>query len=853
MGISPMMEHYLKMKENYKDCILFYRLGDFYEMFFDDAIRASKLLDLTLTGRDCGMKERAPMCGIPFHAADTYVAKLVSLGEKVAICEQLSDPKAGKGIVERDVIRIVSAGTLIEEGLLDEKKNNYIVCGCLVQGRYALAWADITTGEFCASEEENEEKLLTRLFGLAPAEVICNDELLLAVKDKAEVERGALPPFSCYMPWAFGRPSAEKCLKEQFSVASVETLGLGEKSAATLAAGALVDYLRETQKHALKNLNNLRVIASKGYMTLDRNAVRNLELIKNNAEGKRYGSLLWLLDRTKTGMGARKLAQMIVSPLFDKAAIERRLDAVEELSNATVVRMGLLDTLGGMGDIERLTGRISNGNLRPRDCISLSHSLSLLPSVKMQLSGFHSSAIRDILAGLADTGAICDLLDRAINPDAPPTTKEGGYIREGYHKELDELRNIKNRSTVLLAEMETREREATGIRTLKIGYNRVFGYYIEVTNSFKDRVPYSYTRRQTLAGSERYTTEELTALERKILGSDEEAQRLEAQLFSEITQILLRNIPVFQQIAESVAMLDTFLSFAEVARENKYSRPRILENGELMIKDGRHPVVEAISRERFVPNDCALDEGENRTMILTGPNMAGKSTYLRQVALIVLMSHIGSFVPATDAKIPLCDRIFTRIGASDNLILDRSTFMVEMTEVATILRGATGRSLLILDEVGRGTSTYDGLSIAWAVIEHLTNEIRAKTLFATHYHELTELEGKLDGVKNYKINVREIGGNVVFLRKIVRGGASRSFGIEVAALAGVPSEVTSRAKVILRSLEKKDLIGNRDEVVAEEAFAQEPSAIEEELKGIDVNALTPIQALQLLSEWKGKI
>ncbi len=506
-----------------------------------------------------------------------------------------------------------------------------------------------------------------------------------------------------------------------------------------------------------------------------------------------------------------------------------------------------------MGDIERLTGRISNGNLRPRDCISLSHSLSLLPSVKMQLSGFHSSAIRDILAGLADTGAICDLLDRAINPDAPPTTKEGGYIREGYHKELDELRNIKNRSTVLLAEMETREREATGIRTLKIGYNRVFGYYIEVTNSFKDRVPYSYTRRQTLAGSERYTTEELTALERKILGSDEEAQRLEAQLFSEITQILLRNIPVFQQIAESVAMLDTFLSFAEVARENKYSRPRILENGELMIKDGRHPVVEAISRERFVPNDCALDEGENRTMILTGPNMAGKSTYLRQVALIVLMSHIGSFVPATDAKIPLCDRIFTRIGASDNLILDRSTFMVEMTEVATILRGATGRSLLILDEVGRGTSTYDGLSIAWAVIEHLTNEIRAKTLFATHYHELTELEGKLDGVKNYKINVREIGGNVVFLRKIVRGGASRSFGIEVAALAGVPSEVTSRAKVILRSLEKKDLIGSRDEVVAEEAFAQEPSAIEEELKGIDVNALTPIQALQLLSEWKGKI
>lgn len=850
MALSPMMEHYLQTKEKYKDCVLFYRLGDFYEMFFDDAVRVSKLLDLTLTGRDCGLEERAPMCGIPFHAADTYIAKLVSLGEKVAICEQLSDPKAGRGMVDRDVIRVVSAGTVIEENLLDEKKSNYIVCCCKRENNFAYAWADITTGEFRAGEEENAEKLLSALVNLSPAEIICNDELLFAVKGSAETERGILPPFSCYLPWAFQKPQAEKNLREQLSVRSMDALGLEKHPTAVLAAGALVEYLRETQKHALKNLNFLRFTENTGHMILDPVAVRNLELLKTNGEGKRYGSLLWLLDKTKTGMGARKLSSMILSPLRDLGEIEARLDAVDELYRATVVRMGLADMLSGIRDIERLTGRISNGNLQPRDCLALAQSLSVIPSVKFQLVGFSSRLLHEIADGLADTKAICNLLESAISSEAT-TVKEGGYIKEGYSRELDELRAVKKDSTGLVAEMEAREREATGIRTLKIGYNRVFGYYIEVSNSFKEKVPYSYVRRQTLANGERYTTEELKNLENKILGSDEEAQKLEARLYEELLEILARNIPVFQQISQAVALLDCFVSFAVVARENKYCRPEMTEEGAITVEEGRHPVVEEISRDRFVPNDCLLDGGENRTMIITGPNMAGKSTYLRQIALIVLMAHIGCFVPAKRAVIPVCDRIFTRIGASDNLILDRSTFMVEMTEVANILRNATDKSLLILDEVGRGTSTFDGLSIAWSVIEYLTEHIRAKTLFATHYHELTELEGKLDGVKNYKINVKEINGSIVFLRKIVRGGASRSFGVEVAALAGVPETVTSRAKKILKTLEKNDLSKRTIPEEAEEE-TEERFALEEELKELDVNSLTPMQALALLSEWKEK-
>ena len=851
MALSPMMEHYLSMKEKYKDCVLFYRLGDFYEMFFDDAVRVSKLLDLTLTGRDCGLKERAPMCGIPFHAADAYIAKLVSMGERVAICEQLTEPTAGRGMVERDVIRVVSAGTVIEENQLDEKKNNYIACAYKSGAAYALAWADITTGELCAEELSGRENVISALVNLAVAEVICNEEMLFDAKEDVEASRGALPAFSCYLPWAFERAAAERSVCEQLGAASLEALGLDGKDGAVRAAGALLEYLRETQKHALKNMNAIRVVDAGRNMTLDANAVRNLEILKNNAEGKRYGSLLWLLDHTKTGMGARKLVAMLSAPLADKAEIERRLDAVDELFKGTVVRMGIADMLGGVRDIERLTGRVSNGNLQPRDCLALSSSLAAVPNLKFQLIGFTSSLLCEIAGDLVDTKEICDLLDRAISPDAT-TLKEGNYIRRGYSEQLDELRAVKDNGKSLVLELETRERERTGIRNLKVGFNRVFGYYIEVTNSFKDKVPYSYVPRQTLANCVRYTTEELKDLEGKILGSTDAASRLEEHLFGELMEVLSRNIPVFQRIAGAIALLDCLVSFASVAKENKYCRPEIAEGGALEIEEGRHPVVEAISKDRFVPNDCRLDNGDDRTMIITGPNMAGKSTYLRQVALITFMAHVGCFVPAKRARVPLCDRIFTRIGASDNLILDRSTFMVEMTEVANILRNATERSLLILDEVGRGTSTFDGLSIAWSVIEYLTNNVRAKTLFATHYHELTELEGKLEGVKNYKINVREIGGSIVFLRKIVRGGASRSFGVEVASLAGVPEEVTSRAKVILKELERGEKRREKLPEPTEEPQESEEFSLCEELRGIDVNTLTPMQALALLAELKEK-
>ena len=852
MALSPMMEHYLSMKEKYKDCVLFYRLGDFYEMFFDDAVRVSKLLDLTLTGRDCGLKERAPMCGIPFHAADAYIAKLVSMGERVAICEQLTEPTAGRGMVERDVIRVVSAGTVIEENQLDEKKNNYIACAYKSGAAYALAWADITTGELCAEELSGRENVISALVNLAVAEVICNEEMLFDAKEDVEASRGALPAFSCYLPWAFEKAAAERSVCEQLGAASLEALGLDGKDGAVRAAGALLEYLRETQKHALKNMNAIRVVDAGRNMTLDANAVRNLEILKNNAEGKRYGSLLWLLDHTKTGMGARKLVAMLSAPLADKAEIERRLDAVDELFKGTVVRMGIADMLGGVRDIERLTGRVSNGNLQPRDCLALSSSLAAVPNLKFQLIGFSSSLLCEIAGDLVDTKELCDLLDRAISPDAT-TLKEGNYIRRGYSEQLDELRAVKDNGKSLVLELETRERERTGIRNLKVGFNRVFGYYIEVTNSFKDKVPYSYVPRQTLANCVRYTTEELKDLEGKILGSTDAASRLEEHLFGELMEVLSRNIPVFQRIAGAIALLDCLVSFASVAKENKYCRPEIAEGGALEIEEGRHPVVEAISKDRFVPNDCRLDNGDDRTMIITGPNMAGKSTYLRQVALITFMAHVGCFVPAKRARVPLCDRIFTRIGASDNLILDRSTFMVEMTEVANILRNATERSLLILDEVGRGTSTFDGLSIAWSVIEYLTNNVRAKTLFATHYHELTELEGKLEGVKNYKINVREIGGSIVFLRKIVRGGASRSFGVEVASLAGVPEEVTSRAKVILKELERGEKRREKLPEPTEEPQESEEFSLREELRGIDVNTLTPMQALALLAELKEKV
>ena len=856
-GLSPMMRHYLEIKDKYKDCVVFYRLGDFYEMFFEDAVEVSKLLDLTLTGRDCGLEERAPMCGIPYHAAENYIAKLVALGKKVAICEQLSDPATSKGMVERDVIRVVSSGTLIEDALLDEKKNNFIVCGYAEKCGGALAWTDITTGEFSAASFKGENylaELLEYLLKLSPAEVICNEEFLLASKNAPEIRSGILPSFSCYVPWAFTVRRAEKNLEEQFGVKTLEPYGIAGNTAVIAAAGALIEYLRETQKHALKNIDSVKLVNGEKVMMLDGAAIKNLELVRTLGDGKRKGSLLWLLDKTQTAMGARFMNSLVLNPLRSRQDIEYRLAGVDELYNATVIRSGVVDTLGGVRDIERIAGKISNNNLTPRDCENLGASLAVIPNLKFQMSGFSSPVLREVVNGLGDFTELCDLLRRAFIENPPVSVKDGGYIAKGYSKDLDELRDMHENGAQRIAEMEAREREETGIRNLKIKYNRVFGYGIEVTNSFKDKVPYRYQRRQTLANAERYVTDELKEVEEKIMSSAEKSLAMEIALFEQIKGVLSENIARLKKLAASIALLDCLVSFAAVSKERNYCRPALVDAGEeLIIKDGRHPVVEALSRERFVPNDTVLDGNETRTMVITGPNMAGKSTYMRQTALIVLMAHIGCFVPARSAQIPVIDRIFTRVGASDNLILDQSTFMVEMTEVASIIMNATSNSLLILDEVGRGTSTYDGLSIAWAVLEYLTENIRAKTLFATHYHELTELEGKIEGVKNYKVTVKETAGGIIFLRKIMRGGANKSFGIEVAKLAGIPAEVTARAKEILRKLEKSDIARGAIETVSDRSTDELDGEIERILREIDFNNITPMQALNILLDLTEKV
>lgn len=851
-----MMSHYLSIKEKYKDCIIFYRLGDFYEMFFDDAIKVSKMLDLTLTGRDCGLEQRAPMCGVPYHAADAYIARLVEQGEKVAICEQLEDPATAKGMVERDVIRVVTAGTVTDEKQLDEKTASYICSACLNDGVAALAWADITTGEFCAAEfggENAAAQAVAQMIKLSVKEIICNDDFLMETRAMPEVARGVLPRFSCYPAWAYGYSSAERTLCGQFGTSSLAAFSVSGHNGAISAAGALIEYLKETQKHALKNIDGIRFISSESYMKLDNAAIRNLELVKTLGEGKKYGSLLWLLDKTKTSMGARLLSSWILSPLADEKSINYRLGGVDEFFNAPVVMLSVSELLSEVRDIERLAGKISNDNILPRDCLALAHSISVIPNLKFQLSGFTSPAVNDIADELIDLSNVGELIDSAIEAEKTPATlKDGGYIKSGFNARLDELRNIKDHGKDIILKIESRERDATGIRTLRINYNRVFGYYIEVSKSFKDKVPMNYQRRQTLANSERYTTEELKEIEEKILTSEDGALKLEAELYAKIKEVLAANINNLKKLSAAVARLDVLISFAQVAKSNKYVRPKIVpQESALVIKEGRHPVVEVISKERFVANDTLLDEGENRTMIITGPNMAGKSTYMRQTALITLMAHIGSFVPAKSAEIPVVDRIFTRVGASDNLIFDQSTFMVEMIEVASILQNATKNSLLILDEVGRGTSTYDGLSIAWAVIEKLTQGVGAKTMFATHYHELTELENRMEGVKNYKIAVKEINGSVVFLRKIMRGGANRSFGIEVAALAGVPSDVIERAKHILKAVERREGSAVKNVSGAEEE--KQPSEVERILRETDINTLSPMQAFMLLSDLVEKV
>ncbi len=852
------MQHYMSVKDQYKDCLIFYRLGDFYELFFEDAVRASQLLGLTLTGRDCGLEERAPMCGVPFHAADSYISKLVSMGEKVAICEQLEDPATAKGMVERGVIRVVTAGTLTDENSLDEKSNNYISSVYKFGDCVAVAWADITTGELCATEFVGVACLknaLSLMIKLGVSEIISNDEMLFAVKDFPEVARGVLPKFSSYLAWTFNYASAQKTLLEQLKTKSLSAFSVDGKKSAICAAGALLEYLKETQMHALVNIDNIKYVSDSANMQLDPSAIRNLEIVKSLGEGKRYGSLLWLLDKTCTAMGARLLSNLVVSPPCDLVKINYRLDGVEELYNSTVVRVGLTELLNQIKDIERLTGKISNNIIMPHDCLALARSLLLIPSIKFRLSGFNSVVLKNLSAGLSDLSGLANTLMSAIVDENTPTTlKDGGYIKKGYNEKLDELKNIKNSATQVLLDMESRERDVTGIRTLKIRYNRVFGYYIEVSKSFKDKVPTNYQRRQTLANAERYTTEELKELESKILTSEDSALKLEAALYAELKDKLLGNINALKSISANIARLDVLVSFAEISKNNKYIRPVMVDSSKpMIIKEGRHPVVEQLSKEKFIPNDTYLDEEENRTMLITGPNMAGKSTYMRQNAVIAIMAHIGCFVPAKSAQIPIIDRVFTRVGASDNLIFDQSTFMVEMIEVASILQNATKNSLLILDEVGRGTSTYDGLSIAWAVIEHITEKIGAKTLFATHYHELLELENRICGIKNYKIAVKEFNGTVVFLRKIMRGGANRSFGIEVASLAGVPACVTDRAKKILKAIENGDVTMNID--VEEETAESEkkPSEVEKILSEVDINSLSPMQAFIILSDLVEKV
>ncbi len=859
MALSRMMSHYLQVKEKYKDCFVFYRLGDFYEMFFDDAVKASEILELTLTGRDCGLTERAPMCGVPFHAADMYVSKLVSAGYKVAICEQLSEPN-GKELVEREVVRVVTAGTVTNDELIDSKSNNFLLALYCRKNAFAIAWADITTGEFFAksfTEGDTVSDLVNELVKISPAEIIGNRAAVDSLAEHPVFVQKVLPKISEYTESEFYYENAEESLKNQLKVAALSSLGFTDNDLSVIPSGALVSYLKETQKSLLINVNSVSVLNEREFMMLDLNAVRNLEITRTLRDDKKYGSLLWVLDKTRTGMGARKLQSYLLSPLFSAEKINYRLDGVESLFNNALIRQSLYEILSCVKDVGRITGKISNGNLAPKDCVALSRSLSNIPSIKFQLSGMDGEIISDIIAKLGEYAEITSLIDRAVCDETEDDDKKKRqnevkpkYIKKGYNEELDELRDLASGGQKSVDAIEERERARTGIKNLRVGYNRVFGYFIEVTNSFKDKVPYDYQRRQTLAGAERYVTEELKELEEKVLSAMEKAEDLEQKLFNEVKAFLSGHIQRLQQTADAIAELDVLLALSTVAKERGYCRPKIVgERDGLFIKDGRHPVVEAVSRQRFIPNDCVLDNDENRTMIITGPNMAGKSTYMRQVALITLMAHIGSFVPASEATIPLTDRIFTRIGASDSLISDQSTFMIEMSELAYIVKNATKSSLLLLDEIGRGTSTYDGLSIAWASVEYLSLNVKAKTLFATHYHELTELEGIIDGVKNYKITVKEFQNNVIFLRKIARGGANRSFGIEVATLAGVNSAITDRAKKILKDLEAKDITKTQDNKGVSEGYNETEKIISE----LDMNNLSPMQAFGVLSDLYEKI
>lgn len=853
--LTPLMQQYVQIKEQYKDCILFYRLGDFYEMFFEDAHICSKELEIALTGKNIGQEERAPMCGVPFHAVEGYLSKLVSRGYRVAICEQVEDPKQAKGIVKREVIRIVTPGTNLNTQVLDETKNNYLMAVVHTTNAYGISIVDVTTGDYYVTEVESDRKLMDEIFKWSPSEIICNDTFFVSGIDIETLKSNYNIALSPLEPWYFDDDLCVRALREHFHVATLDGLGLKDYTIGVIAAGCIMQFLQETQKSSLSHITKLTPYTYEKYMLLDSSTVRNLELTETLREKQKRGSLLWVLDKTKTAMGARLLRSFMEQPLIDYDMIIQRLEAVSELKENMISREEIREYLNPIYDLERIMSKISYKSANPRDLVAFCSSLSMLPHIKFLMQNFESPLLKEIYDDLDPLQDLFDLIDRSISEEPPLTVKEGGIIKEGFHEEVDRLRKAKTEGKDWLMDLETKEREATGIKNLRIRFNRVFGYYLEVTNSYKNLVPDSWIRKQTLANAERYTTPELKNLEDIILGAEDKLFSLEYNIFCEIRDQIAAEVKRIQQTAKAIAKIDVFASLALVAEQNNYTKPIMNTNGSIHIKNGRHPVVERmISHDMFVANDTLLDNKNNRVSIITGPNMAGKSTYMRQTALIVLMAQIGSFVPADAAEISIVDRIFTRVGASDDLASGQSTFMVEMTEVANILRNATKNSLLILDEIGRGTSTFDGLSIAWAVVEHISNcsILGAKTLFATHYHELTELEGRLEGVNNYCIAVKEQGEDIVFLRKIVKGGADKSYGIQVAKLAGVPSSVLKRASEIVLELTGNDLALKTKNLSSPDASESEVEFVQEELP-LDDNTILGVHATSKSGKGKKKV
>lgn len=841
MALSPMMEKYLETKNEYPDCILFYRLGDFYEMFFDDAELASKELGLTLTGKDCGLSERAPMCGVPYHAVESYLTRLVENGHKVAIAEQMEDPKLAKGLVKREVIRVVTPGTILDTAALDETKNHYIMSVAYERGVFGIAISDVTTGDFFLTEVEKKEQLYDEIFRFSPSEIVFNEPFLMSGADLSQLQQKLSFSTSALDSWRFKEEDAKKCLLKHFEVASLESLGAAVYPVGVIASGALMSYLLDTQKTELRHITRMQVFSRAKFMIIDTSTRRNLELTETLREKQKRGSLLWVLDKTKTAMGARTLRKYVEQPLLEKKDILNRQEAVGELKEDQILREELREYLNPIYDLERLLGRISYRTANPRDLIAFKNSLGMLPHIKTLLRNVKSGLLQELCDAIDPLEDLYTLIDQSIEEDPPIQLHEGGIIKDGFHEQVDQYRSAKTEGKNWLAEIEAEEREKTGIKSLRIRFNKVFGYYLEVTNSFLDMVPDYFIRKQTLTGAERFITPKLKELEDTILGAEDKLYSLEYELFATVRDTISGEIERVQRSAAALAQIDALASLGYVAERNRYTCPKINEKGVISIKNGRHPVIEQmITSEQFVPNDTELNNEDDRIMIITGPNMAGKSTYMRQTALLTLMAQIGSFVPADEANIGICDRIFTRVGASDDLSSGQSTLMVEMTEVANILRNATKKSLIILDEIGRGTSTFDGLSIAWAVVEYIANPkiIGAKTLFATHYHELTELEGAIPGVQNYCVSVKEQGDSIVFLRKIVKGGADKSYGIQVARLAGVPKPVLQRADELVDELIDTDIAQRAREIASYAGIGMANTKRVQKQDDVDANQLT---------------